>query len=88
MPVDLVFRSDSEFMPLQGADMLAWLFRNALDNQEDGERWRWLFCELTNVVVSDQSCFIGEVFIKEIVEEKDAKRFTLPKLLPRRTTAS
>jgi hypothetical protein len=44
LPVEPMFRDDHKFLPLQAADMLAWLFRKALN----GERceWEWIATEL------------------------------------------
>jgi hypothetical protein len=48
LPVEPMFKSDMDFLPIQAADMLAWLFRNA----SNGKRtvWEWVAAELMPVI--------------------------------------
>jgi hypothetical protein len=48
MPVDPMFRTDDEFMPLQAADLFAWCARDSLDNVES-HQFAWLFEQMPNV---------------------------------------
>jgi Protein of unknown function (DUF3800) len=49
-PVEPIFRSDDEFLPLQAADLLAWLFRRATTGSA-GE-FDWIISEFTSVRLS------------------------------------
>ena len=43
-----MFKPDTEFIPLQAADMLAWLFRNAFNGRRT--EWEWIATELMPVI--------------------------------------
>jgi hypothetical protein len=45
LPSDILFRDDRNFLPLQAADMLAWLLRKALNGERS--EWEWIAEELT-----------------------------------------
>ena len=49
MPVEPLFRDDKEFLPLQAADLLAWVSRR--DAVGDPHSFGWLWQELTDVRV-------------------------------------
>jgi len=57
MPIDPLFRTDDEFLPLQAADLFAWLLRNGFDNPEN-RPFPWIVKELSNVAETEysQSC--------------------------------
>lgn len=40
-PVDPMFKSDSDFLPLQASDMYAWCKRDALERSESNFQWLW-----------------------------------------------
>ncbi|MGB7257232.1 MAG: hypothetical protein WBD48_04065, partial [Pseudolabrys sp.] len=48
LPIDPMFRSDDDFLPLQAADMFAWCIRNATDKQDE-TAFNWLLDEMPNV---------------------------------------
>lgn len=48
LPTEPMFRPDTEFLPLQAADMLAWLFRNAFNGRRT--EWEWIAEELMPVI--------------------------------------
>jgi hypothetical protein len=48
LPVDPMFRSDDEFLPLQAADLFAWCARDSFDKKNDGQ-FAWLFEEFINI---------------------------------------
>jgi Protein of unknown function (DUF3800) len=50
-PIEPIFRSDDEFLPLQAADLLAWLFRRAT-TELVGE-FDWIISEFTSVRLSE-----------------------------------
>jgi hypothetical protein len=54
LPVDPMFKTDDEFLPIQAADMFAWCYRNATDKQ-DLEAFSWLLKEMPNVRATDYS---------------------------------
>jgi hypothetical protein len=54
MPIDPMFKTDNEFLPIQAADLFAWCIRKATDKQgENG--FEWLLAELKNVKTTDYS---------------------------------
>jgi len=58
MPIEPLFKSDTEFMPLQAADMLAWLLRQVA--QMRPTQFDWLVAELgRSTPLSDHSQFIS-----------------------------
>jgi len=48
LPVEPMFKDDKQFLPLQAADMLAWLFRNAFNGRRT--QWEWIATELMPVI--------------------------------------
>jgi hypothetical protein len=48
LPFEPMFKSDLDFLPLQAADMIAWLFRKAWNGQRT--EWQWIASELTPVI--------------------------------------
>jgi hypothetical protein len=44
LPEDIWFRDDCKFLPLQAADLLAWLFRKAFNGERN--EWEWIAEEL------------------------------------------
>ena len=48
LPEEPMFRSDTHFLPIQAADMLAWLFRNAFNGKRT--EWEWIAEELMPVI--------------------------------------
>lgn len=54
LPVDPMFKTDDEFLPLQAADLFAWCVRNATDKQ-DYESFSWLLKEMPNIRGTDYS---------------------------------
>ena len=48
LPFEPMFKSDLDFLPLQAADMLAWLFRNACNGKRT--EWEWIANELMAVI--------------------------------------
>jgi hypothetical protein len=63
MPVDPIFRSDDEFLPLQAADLFAWTLRNGFDNP-DNRPFPWMVEELSNITETEYS----QIFDKERME--------------------
>jgi hypothetical protein len=54
MPVDPLFRSDDEFLPIQAADLFAWCIRRATDQGGDAG-FEWLLDEMKDVQVTEYS---------------------------------
>lgn len=52
MPVEPIFRSDDEFLPLQAADLFAWCFRDG-SNEPPGHRFDWLLEEMRSIKQSE-----------------------------------
>jgi len=63
MPLDPVFRTDDEFMPLQAADLFAWLLRKEMMGGAD--EWGWLRDELPPV---SWPLNLDEKFLQETIE--------------------
>jgi hypothetical protein len=62
MPVEPVFRNDLDFLPLQAADLLAWLFRRAWSGYSGANSFGWMAHELSsNTPMSPHS----QIFTKE-----------------------
>jgi hypothetical protein len=55
LPVDPIFKTDDEVLPLQASDLFAWCFRVGTDVGEsaDDRPFEWLLTELRNVSLSD-----------------------------------
>jgi hypothetical protein len=52
MPVDPIFRTDDEFMPIQAADLFAWCFRHNTSNPNN-QRFEWILPEIKSVSLSE-----------------------------------
>lgn len=63
MPIDPLFRTDDEFLPLQAADLFAWTLRNGFDNP-DNRPFPWIVEELSNIVETEYS----QIYDKERME--------------------
>lgn len=62
-PVEPFFRDDKQFMPLQAADMVAWIQRRA--NSESPEVLQWMDPHFTNLGLSHHSAnFNAETFAR------------------------
>jgi hypothetical protein len=48
LPIEPMFRSDLESLPLQAADLIAWLLRNAWNGRRT--EWEWIANELMPVI--------------------------------------
>lgn len=56
LPIEPIFRDDSEFLPLQAADLFAWCIRHNTTNP-DNQKFEWLIDEMPNVRDSEHSCY-------------------------------
>ena len=57
MPTKPLPRDDLEFLPLQAADMIAWLQR--AKNTDEGHEFEWLGPHFTNMGLSPRSAYLG-----------------------------
>lgn len=76
MPIEPLFRSDDEFLPIQAADLFAWLLRHGFD-KPDERPMPWLLDELTNITETEYS----QVYDKERMESvmaESARLFSHP----------
>jgi Protein of unknown function (DUF3800) len=71
MPVEPFFRSDADVLPLQAADLTAWMARTANENEGGslGE-FDWLWDELCNLARSEISQVLDSEWIKESASGK------------------
>jgi hypothetical protein len=58
MPIQPLFRSDAEFLPLQAADMLAWLYRK--DVGEEAHSFGWLAAIFNSMNLSEHSQYVDD----------------------------
>jgi hypothetical protein len=54
LPMDPLFRTDNEFVPIQASDLFAWCMRKATDDR-DFKSFEWLLEELRSVNQTDYS---------------------------------
>src|ERR1700730_15824407 len=59
MPVEPLFRSDFDVLPLQAADLLAWMVRQRKSAESDEFPFSWLDEELSGVKRSRLSTTLG-----------------------------
>ena len=67
LPIDPVFRTDDQLLPLQAADMFAWCRRDATDRQGPG-KCEWLLGEFSNVQETDYSQYYDLERLSSVVE--------------------
>lgn len=65
LPVDPLFRSDDEFLPLQASDLFAWCAREQADGGENS--FDWLLAELRNVRRTEYSQYYDAERMKSVV---------------------
>jgi hypothetical protein len=68
LPVDRMFKSDDDFLPLQAADMFAWCLRNSADKQEP-DSFAWLRQEMPRVRGTDYSQYYDEERLRAVMAE-------------------
>ncbi len=69
MPTDPVFRSDDDFLPIQAADLFAWIVRKKHDNTEY-VKFDWLFNEeLMHVELSEYAQYYDRPRMESVVNE-------------------
>lgn len=67
LPVEPMFREDTEFLPIQAADLFAWNFRRGA-NKKNGE-FNWLLDELSSVQLSEYSTYYHRERMVDVVSE-------------------
>ncbi len=65
LPVDVMFRDDKEFLPLQAADLIVGCIRRGAD--QDG-KYQWLHDDLPDVNWSSGSHYYDEQLMRRIVD--------------------
>jgi hypothetical protein len=73
IPVDPIFRTDDELLPLQAADLVAWCIRRGHDTRDTNE-YKWPLQELSSISVSEHSQYYDFDRMSAIWEE--AKRLS------------
>ncbi len=71
LPIDPMFKSDDDFLPLQAADLFAWCMRDATDKQDEGP-FAWLLDEFKNVKTTDYSQYYDLPRLQAIMESSHA----------------
>ena len=74
LPVEPVFRSDDDTLPIQAADLFAWCFRHGADNEGKGELhpFGWLVSELKKVRRIEAISSFDDAVISNILAESAA----------------
>jgi len=70
MPVDVLFRDDKDFLPLQAADLYAWVLRKA-NNDPSYKEYHWLLDELQNVKTTDYSQYYDLERMQSVMVQMD-----------------
>ena len=68
LPVDPMFKTDDDLMPLQAADLFAWCSRNATDKQ-DPNSFHWLLKEMPNLRGTDYSQYYDLARMQAVRDE-------------------
>ena len=68
MPVEPFFRSDKDVLPLQCADLTAWMMRNA--NEKGCGEFEWVWDAINKIRMSDLSDTIDEDWWKKMYEHE------------------
>jgi len=68
LPVDPIFRSDDDFLPLQAADLFAWCHRKATDDPAF-TGFEWLLKEMPNVASSEYSQYYDLKRMQDVTAE-------------------
>lgn len=71
MPVDPMFRSDTDFLPIQAADLFAWCIRKATDDPTF-TRFEWLLAEMPNVKQTDYSQYYDRERMESVMAQTEA----------------
>lgn len=78
MPIEPVFRTDDDALPIQAADMYAWCIRRNTDKPDD-QVFTWLLDELRDVKQSDYSNYYDQERMQDVDDLShklfDAKEF-------------
>jgi len=82
LPVDPLFRSDDEFMPLQACDLFAWWSRQFHERYVRGEAdFLWLMDHLPRIGFSEHSQFVDRERMQNIVQDARNMGFQVPLLI-------
>jgi hypothetical protein len=68
LPIDPMFKSDDEFLPIQAADMFAWCARNSADKQ-DPDSFSWLRKEMPRVRGTEYSQYYDGERLRAVMAE-------------------
>ena len=79
LPIDPIFHTDSEFMPLQAADMFAWCFRKSTDDPSF-KSFEWLLEHVRDVMHSEYSQYYDKERMQDVTA--DALRIRHAGLIP------
>ncbi len=75
LPVEPLFRSDKQFLPLQAADLFAWCFRRGTSKKVP-TGYEWLLPELSAIGHSKESNFYSKERMLAIVEDSYKREIT------------
>lgn len=80
MPIDPVFRTDDEALPLQAADLFAWCWRRGCDIPTENHPFEWLLGELSSINISRHSQYYDHARISAVEEhiERNLKGRLVP----------
>jgi len=84
LPVDPLFRSDDDFMPLQACDLFAWWSRQFHERYRNGEAdFLWIMDYLPRLGFSEHSQFVDRERMQNIVQDARNMGFQIPPLIRR-----
>lgn len=67
LPPEPIFKNDHEFLPLQAADLFAWLIRRAWNDNQPQE-FSWIITEIPNIRPSEHVQIVDRDRMKRMVE--------------------
>jgi hypothetical protein len=70
MPIEPIFRSDDEFLPIQACDLMAWCNRQMATDIQD-TTFHWVTGAIPNVYVMKYSQFYDRVRMQSVLDESD-----------------
>lgn len=68
LPVEPMFKTDDEFLPIQAADLFAWCYRKSTDDPEYNS-FNWLLEEMGSVKQTDYSQYYDQERMEAVTEE-------------------
>jgi len=71
LPIDPIFRSDTDFLPIQAADLFAWCLRKSTDDPSFN-KFAWLLEEMRSVSQTDYSQYYDKERLEDVLAQMEA----------------